>query len=569
MWSSRFSTRWKVSRIICCWTSSACKKARANTHGRTACRTHMPCSPPTAPRDWHHRSSRRGSHGGPGLGAGLRQAGLPNPTTITPASRGLPRAPAEPHRCPRPPHQVLVEADEPRLAVVVEHQDGVDHPGGWTGRDGSRTGAAAVAASPQEAPRPPRKRGGGAALRTGSRQAEPGRPREDPAASEQPGPCLGPTRSAGARGPGDARSRSSRGARAGTQPLSHCQGRGLPGAGLLDRGLPRPSPGQRQPPGQTGEGATVPRGPRRGRARAGLEPGRRRRRPHREDAAQARRRPRRQGAHQPQSDGSRGVPRRGGASGRRGPSPGRSWRQTTPSLKAPAPLPAGVVVGGVRGHRRGLAAGVQCGRPEQTPAWPGRGCCPPGTQRGRPCGSPRLSLRLSPSSRCPTSPCPVPSRSCREGRSPPTQAHCLGTARPGHQGLYRRSRSRPPFSALTAARRLPQAQASPAGRGAQGGLLMAWGATRGRGCSCGLSSPPAPVKLPLQRRRSAGPSHQSGSGGRALFMGPPALGCGRSTAQGSSVQVISRSGGGGDTQRAYDPPGPLPLHGHHPQTNNC
>lgn len=196
------------------------------------------------------------------------------------------------------------------------------------------------------------------------------------------------------------------------------------------------------------------------------------------------------------------------------------------------------------------------------------GLLPPGTQRGRPCGSPRLSLRLSPSARCPTSPCPVPSRSCREGRSPP-QAHCVGTARPGHQGLYRRTLSRPPFSALTAAQRLPQAQASSAGRGAQGGLLTAWGAARGCCCSCGLSSLPPPVKVPLQRRRSAGPSHQGGSGGRALFMGPPALGCGRSTVQGSSIQVISCSGGGGDTQRAYDPPGPLPLHGHHPQTNNC
>lgn len=379
-----------------------------------------PCQP------WHHRSSRRGSHGGPGHGAsrGTRpgrwaEAGrAPQPHHDHPCKPGPPQSPGRAPPMPPAPHQVLVEADEPRLAVVVEHQDGVDHPGGWTGRDGSRTGTAAVAASPQEAPRPPRKRGGGAALRDGSRQAEPGRPREDPAVPEQPGLGLGPTRSAGARGPGDARSRSSRGARAGTQPLSHCQGRGLPGAVLLDRGLPRPSPGQRQPPGQTGEGATVPRGPRRGRAQAGLEPGRRRR-PHREDAAQARRRPRRQGAHQPQSDGSRVVPRRGGESGRRGRSPGRSWRQTTPSLKALAPLPAGVVVSGVRGHRRGLAVGLQCGRPEQTPACPGRGCCPPAPSGAGPAALPASPWGSALLSAAPPAPVLSPAGAAGRGEAPP------------------------------------------------------------------------------------------------------------------------------------------------------
>lgn len=77
--SSRRSTIWKVSRRICCCASSACGHRAA-----TASDPSRPTRPPSAQ--------------------------------------------------PPAPHQVPVEADEPRLAVVVEHQDGVDHPGGCTTR---------------------------------------------------------------------------------------------------------------------------------------------------------------------------------------------------------------------------------------------------------------------------------------------------------------------------------------------------------------------------------------------------------------------------------------------------
>lgn len=107
--SSRRSTIWKVSRRICCCASSACGHRAA-----TASDPSRPTRPPSAQ--------------------------------------------------PPAPHQVPVEADEPRLAVVVEHQDGVDHPGGCTTRPEPEPepGSGGLIPPPhtQEAPRPSRKRDG-------------------------------------------------------------------------------------------------------------------------------------------------------------------------------------------------------------------------------------------------------------------------------------------------------------------------------------------------------------------------------------------------------------------------
>lgn len=74
-----------------------------------------------------HRAPRRpqpctapGPGPGPAPGSGSRcrsPTGSPGPVPVA-----VPVA-----------HQVLVEADEPRLPVVVEHEDGVDHPGGGAG----------------------------------------------------------------------------------------------------------------------------------------------------------------------------------------------------------------------------------------------------------------------------------------------------------------------------------------------------------------------------------------------------------------------------------------------------
>lgn len=107
--SSRRSTIWKASRRICCCASSACEHRAA-----TASDPARPTRPPSAQ--------------------------------------------------PPAPHQVPVETDEPWLAVVVEHQDGVDHPGGCTTRPEPEPGRCSLITPPrprpQEAPRPPRKRGG-------------------------------------------------------------------------------------------------------------------------------------------------------------------------------------------------------------------------------------------------------------------------------------------------------------------------------------------------------------------------------------------------------------------------
>lgn len=161
-----------------------------------------------------------------------------NPATGRPEGPGpgspLPTSPA--------PHQVLVEADEPRLPVVVEHQDGVDHPGGGPGRAGGTTGAAAAAASAQETPRPPRKRGGGrcSGRPPGPGGLSPGGSAGKPCGPEQPGPGRGQR---AAPGPGTGGRGTFRAA------LERCPGGdaaalppprpGAPGAGLLHRGLCR------------------------------------------------------------------------------------------------------------------------------------------------------------------------------------------------------------------------------------------------------------------------------------------------------------------------------------------
>lgn len=223
MWSSRFSTRWKVSRMICCCTSSACRGETAGGHpwmhvpamvgkrpvapGTRLASPAVLCCPllaqgrpePAAPGDRPvpvppmgdpgHPEGRDQDTGRTPLWRSDRPCSRDTPSPWSPTApaalhcsrsrsgTGLRQPLPQPHRRPRPrpgrgpvAHQVLVEADEPRLPVVVEHEDGVDHPGGRAGPGwaGSRTGSSTGAAeSPQEAPRSPRKR-------TGLRWAEPG-----------------------------------------------------------------------------------------------------------------------------------------------------------------------------------------------------------------------------------------------------------------------------------------------------------------------------------------------------------------------------------------------------------
>lgn len=106
MLSSRFSTSWKVSRMICCCASSGCGRRQ----GLSA-----------APRPRGQDTPHPHPHAG-----GPQGRGWDPPTPGTRGHRQGSWAPNTPP--PRAgPHQALVEAGEPRPPVAVEHEDRVDH----------------------------------------------------------------------------------------------------------------------------------------------------------------------------------------------------------------------------------------------------------------------------------------------------------------------------------------------------------------------------------------------------------------------------------------------------------